>query len=173
MWCMNVAVGLACVFIVGCGGKRDKSSEISRLVATIKNDPDVLHNDYTPSVRALIRIGKPSIPATLDLMVNSDEDTRYYAETVLRGVTMEMYGFGQRRQWNKESEEAWKAFWVRCGQLDYRATSSDRMKAVSLWRKWFAAGCAVPAPTTPKTTQDADAHGNEGHSPPANATPRN
>ncbi len=56
---------------------------IAEFVRTLDEDPDMLHNDYTPSVHGLIAAGVPGALAVVDLLRSSNADTRLHARRVV------------------------------------------------------------------------------------------
>jgi hypothetical protein len=108
------------------------------LVRTINDDPDILRADYTPSVDKLIKVGEPAIPRVIDLMLSEHEDTRLRAQRVLEGVTLRQHGFVVGQGWKDDKgRERWRTLWRQLGDLDWKAPSDDRERAVKLWRAWL------------------------------------
>jgi hypothetical protein len=113
--------------------------DIIELVKSINDDPDLLHADYTPSVRKLIEKGLPSVPYVLVLMTSESEYTRMRAQRVLAGVTMERYGFVVGKGWTQEDgEQKFRKFWKELGNMRWDDSLENRNKSVALWKKWLA-----------------------------------
>jgi hypothetical protein len=129
----------ALLVVAGCGRSDSASSEMDRLVATINEDPNVLHSEFTPSVDRLIDLGEGAIPPMLDMMVKGGAVSRRHAQTVLAGVTMRMYGFVAGQEgWPNEQEHRWYELWLRLGNLNYNDSLQRRKEAVALWRAWLS-----------------------------------
>jgi hypothetical protein len=112
--------------------------QIKQLIQDINNNPDKLHNDYTPSVHKLIKIGEPALEQTVKLMLSTSEDTRLRAQRVIEGVTMEMHGFRFGHGWdNDEDRIEWLKLWASLGNLSYDASSELRSKSVGKWMQWL------------------------------------
>ena len=135
---MNVGCGflLMGVLLCGCQHPSEQDAQIERLVATIDDNPDLLHSQDTPSAAKLIAIGRPAIPKMLDLMSSPREDTRFRAEIVVFYIMVKEYGLepGRGGPWR---EDAFNAFWKSMGPLDSEDPAPKREHAVELWRQWL------------------------------------
>jgi hypothetical protein len=138
---------LGIVLVAGCAPPEPDPPEaspsvdprVAALCARLENDPDLLHNDYTPAVHELISIGRPAIPPALDLMLADNEDTRMHAQRVLEGVTARELGFVFGEGWKRpDGASEWRRFWARLGGLSYKAPPDQRAASVGLWRAWLA-----------------------------------
>lgn len=110
---------------------------IASLITKINEEPDKLHRDRTPAVRALIEIGEPALGPVLELMLAPQRETRLRAQRVLEGVTLRLHGFRPGHGWEDRSHEAdWRRFWKSLGDLDWDAPEAERAAAVARWREW-------------------------------------
>jgi hypothetical protein len=157
-------IGIVVLFVAaapaGCGRHDDRTQrKIDGLLATINDRPTngaMLHTEYTPSVRALIAMGKDALPSTLELMSCPDELTRLRALTVLCEITARMHGFGERG-WPDGMEDAYRRFLSRLGNLDWQGgleKEQQRKTAIQMWRQWLVDGCPIDSdrsgPATPE-----------------------
>lgn len=113
------------------------SEEIDRLVASINEQPDLLHGDRTPAVQALIRHGPAVLPQVLSLLEQDDEPTRMRAQRVLEGITQAwVQEHIPSRPLTQGSAQEWQRLWRANGSYDWRAPAASREEAVRLWRDW-------------------------------------
>jgi len=126
-----------CVAQSGCMSKH--SNSISSLAHHINEDADLLHAEYTPSVRELIRRGHCAIPYMLDLMINKDQETRLRAQTVIEGITLRDHGWIPGEGWpGPDMEKGYNSFWRSLGNLQFDSDPSARLRSVAMWRRWYA-----------------------------------
>lgn len=113
------------------------SGDIDRLVASINEQPDLLHGDRTPAVEGLIGHGPAVLPHVLSLLEQDDEPTRMRAQRVLEGIT---HGWVQEhapaRPLAQGGVQEWQRLWKANGSYDWRAPAASRAEAVRLWREW-------------------------------------
>src|SRR5262249_34929519 len=110
---------------------------------------DPLHSDLTPAVYELVKIGEPTIPRMLDLMLldgECDWFTRLHAETVIYRIFLRKYGWNNPGPgWaDPKDKEGFDAFWKSMPSLDHNASFEERERAVKVWREWFASGRPEP-----------------------------
>lgn len=118
--------------------KAELSRRIEGLIATINDDPNVRHRQYTPSVDKLVAIGDAAIAPALDLMLKDDQNTRLRAVTVIRDIMELKYGFVPGKGWVRgEDEKRFKKFWSSLGNLDWDSSEMERKKSVQLWKSWL------------------------------------
>jgi hypothetical protein len=120
-------------------GAASMQQEIDSLIASINDDPDKLHSDYTPAAHRLIELGEPALAPALDLMLSDDRITRMRAQRVIEGVTMRLHGFQFGQGWKDNNDELeWRRLWQSLGDLDFDAPVESRTESVELWRRWLA-----------------------------------
>jgi len=111
---------------------------IDSLIATLDDNYDMLHSDYTPSVYKLSELGIPAIVAVLPLLNNAKDETRLHAQRVTEGVVMRMYGFipGQGFSNNPNGEDTARSTLESIG-YDYSDSTEQRQIAIENWIKWI------------------------------------
>src|SRR5262245_22186347 len=88
------------VGIVIEGAAKATPHEIRELLKTLNENPNRgSFSEYTPSVMKLIKIGRPAIRETLELMLSDDRETRIHAYTVIEGITLVEHGFRFGQGW--------------------------------------------------------------------------
>jgi hypothetical protein len=112
---------------------------IDDLVRTIDDDPDPLHNDYTPSVWKLTEAGLPGAAAVIDLLESPKELTRLHAQRVVEGVVMRRYGWVPGHGCPDRSDCDGKTRRTLKANGDYRwdGPAAERAAAVARWREWL------------------------------------
>ena len=137
------------VILKGDGGSQVASDdEIRKLVATLNDAPDTLHNDFTPSVRRLGELGVPAAFAVLPLLDADDEMARARAQNVLSQVVNRRLGWVPNRGYADPhaGQEMMRAIWEANGSYDSKAPSEKRQKSIALWREWLAKSSKEGAP---------------------------
>jgi HEAT repeat protein len=109
----------------------------ANLVA-INDSPDLLHNDITPAVTALSKMGMTALPGILPFLDSPDPNTRQRAQRVLEWVTQEEIArrSGQARD-SEPARRAWRELWENNGSYRYDASQADRQAAIALWNNWL------------------------------------
>jgi len=113
------------------------SNEADELAATINEQPDSLHADYTPSVYALVRLGLAALPAVLPLLESEDRFTRMRAQRVLEGVTRDWSKRNAPAQTRPGGEHRWRALWSENGSYDWQADTAARAASIARWKEWL------------------------------------
>lgn len=123
--------------------------DLARLVASLDDDPDPLHLDFTPAVHALIDRGCAGALAVVDLLDAPDELTRLHAERVVEGAAMAYHGWVAGRGYADGAlgEERVRALLAANGGYSYDAAPEVRRAAVPRWRHWLEER-ALPPPET-------------------------
>src|SRR5262249_57349881 len=98
--------------------------QLDELVRKIDDAQDPLHSDLTPAVYELVKIGEPTIPRMLDLMLldgECDWFTRLHAETVIYRIFLRKYGWNNPGPgWaDPKDKEGFDAFWKSMPSLDH------------------------------------------------------
>lgn len=129
-------------------------AELARLVASLDEDADPLHNDYTPAVHALIARDVEGALAVLEQLDAPNEMTRLHAQRVVEGVAMRHCGWrtGQGYADGALGEARLRALLQRNGTYDRQAPSPARQQSMALWRAWLEAN---RLPTKVTTTAGA------------------
>ncbi len=116
----------------------DIDSEIAQLVRTIDEDPDILHNDYTPSVQRLIDKGLAGAAAVVPLLNTDDQMTRRRAQRVLEGVVKARFGWKAGIGFaDGSAQEQALAVLAANGNYDAAASEEQRKHSAGLWRRWI------------------------------------
>lgn len=106
-------------------------AELAQLVATLDENPDMLHSDYTPSVHALSARGVPAARAVLPLLDAEDRFTRLHAQRVVEGVVNHAFGFRFGRGFpDQEMEEEARGWIVEWGYA-YDGPREARQEAIT------------------------------------------
>jgi uncharacterized UPF0160 family protein len=105
-----------------------QQQQIAHLIDTIDDDIDVLHANYSPSVKPLIKIGLPALEPLLEKMVSAEQDTRLRLGTAIGGIIA-----SDLQRDYKEIKE----FWQTVGELDYEASLEERIKVTQNIREWY------------------------------------
>ena len=114
------------------------SSEIDRLVASIDDNPDLLHGDRTPAVEALVRHGLAALPVVFPLLEQGEEHTRLRAQRVLEGITqLWVREHTPSRPLTQGAAREWQDLWRENGSYDWRGPAEARAEAVRRWRDWL------------------------------------
>lgn len=119
--------------------KRDSFiSTIDSLVATIDDNYDPLHTDYTPSVHRLSEMGIPAIEAVLPLLDNTDEFIRMHAQRVVEGVINRMNGFVPGQGYTTKEGEEKVSFILNSIKYNYADTVlENRHRSIERLRNWL------------------------------------
>jgi hypothetical protein len=108
---------------------------------TLDDAPDPLHLDYTPSVHALVALGRPALAPLYDRMAAPAELTRRRAMNAVAGITQRLFGRDVMRGWPSGAESRWFVWW---SALGYRPDGDDapavdaRKHAIARLRAWRA-----------------------------------
>ena len=117
----------------------DPNDDIEMLIRRIDDDPDPLHADVTPAVRALGAQGLAAVAPLLDLLASGGDDTRLRAQRALEAIVAARHGFRAGQGFpSRAAEDAMRAEWQANGAYDYAADSHARTVSVAKWRKWLA-----------------------------------
>lgn len=127
-------------------------AELARLVATLDDDAEPLHNDFTPAVHALIARDVEGALAVVDLLDAPNELTRLHAQRVVEGVAMRHCGWqaGHGFADGAIGEARMRTLLQRNGAYDWQAPSPARQRSMALWRAWLEAN-RFPANVTTTT----------------------
>lgn len=119
--------------------KENDCSDIPGLISAINDDPDILHNDYTPSVLKLAACGLQALSAILPLLKSDDRMERLRAQRVLEGVINRRYGWvsGQGFPPQSDGEEKVNALMADNGSYQFDAPLKTRLAAVNKWKRWL------------------------------------
>lgn len=110
---------------------------IDSLVATIDDNYDMLHTDYTPSVYKLSGLGIPAVEAVIPLLDNTSEDTRLHAQRVVEGVIYRMNSFIPGQGFTaKEGEDKARNILNSIGYDWKDMDLLNRQKAIKNIKKW-------------------------------------
>lgn len=105
--------------------------EIARLVASLDEDADPLHSDYTPSVSALSIRGVPAARAVLHLLDVDDQMTRLHAQRVVEGVVSHEFGFRSGSGFpSREMDDAARR-WIVAWGYAYDGPSAHRREGIT------------------------------------------
>jgi HEAT repeat protein len=114
-------------------------------LAVINDAPDPLHQDVTPAVVALSRLGIRVLPSILPLLESSDASTRQRAQKVLERVTFsDVSDAVQPRPLSQAATTQWTALWERNGSYQWDAPEPQRRAAMARWRQWISERVRVP-----------------------------
>jgi len=116
---------------------------IREFVATLDDNPDWSHFEYTPSVMKLIKVGLPAVPDLLDAMLVESEVTRLHAYTALSRILASTCGFSDQGWSTPTSQSEWEGLLNRLGNLDPSDTYERRKASVRLWREWISTAVAA------------------------------
>lgn len=154
----RAALVVAAAVMAGHGGRARAQptgpASVAHLIATIDDDPDVLHGDITPAVTALCGLGLDGAIAVAPLLDAPTAPTRMHAGRALACAVARWLGYqagdddgrsGARRRF----EQAWRAN----GAYNPDAAPAARQAARARWTAWLAArrGTAPPLPDEPAT----------------------
>jgi HEAT repeat protein len=108
-------------------------------LSVINDAPDPLHQDVTPSVLALSRMGIRVLPSILPLLESSDAATRQRAQKVLERVTFsDVSDAVKPRPLSETAAAQWTALWERNGAYQWDAPDERRRAAIARWRLWIS-----------------------------------
>jgi len=79
--------------------------DLDALLAAIDDDPDPLHLDMTPAVRALGDVGDRAVPPLLDLLLADSDETRLHAQRALELIVYRRHGFEPGRGFPSAADE--------------------------------------------------------------------
>jgi hypothetical protein len=71
--------------------------EVEQLAEHLSEGPFRLHGDLTPAVLQLSEIGPVVLPRMFEMMVGDRADHRVHAQSVIKRVSQQMYGFTPAR----------------------------------------------------------------------------
>ena len=119
-------------------GYVSEEDRINRLIRTLNKNPDILHNDFTPSVLALGQMKPDAIIPYLKNPLNSENGiTRLRAQRALENSLMKEMGFVFGLGWaNQDGEEKFRKLWKEHGNYIYDAPEKERKKAIKKWLDW-------------------------------------
>lgn len=100
---------------------------------TLNDAEDMLHLDYTPSVRCLIEIGQPALEPLLTYLLREDEITRLRAQRAVEGITIKLFKVNDEN--STEVETRWRKWWKEMGYA-YDADPEGRQASVTRLRNW-------------------------------------
>jgi len=86
-------------------GAAADANDLEALLAAIDDDPDPLHLDMTPAVRALGELGGRAVPPLLELLLSDSEETRLHAQRALELVVYRRHGFAPGQGFPTAAEE--------------------------------------------------------------------
>lgn len=113
---------------------------IRELVAKLDDEPDRLHNDITPAVLALGRLGLAVLPHLEGALLSGDELTRLHAQRALEFAVDHHFGFRPGRGYTPPDGEARaREAFEQNGRYDFEAPEPQRREAVAAWLRWVAA----------------------------------
>jgi hypothetical protein len=108
-------------------------------LSVINDAPDPLHQDVTPAVLALSRMGIPVLASILPLLESSDASTRQRAQKVLERVTFsDVSDAVKPRPLSDAAAAQWTALWERNGSYQWDAPEQQRRAAIARWRQWIS-----------------------------------
>ena len=112
----------------------DHPAALNACLQTLNDGEDILHLDYTPSVRCLSEIGQPALLPLLDFLLDEDGLTRLRAQRAAEGITTQMFGF-DGDNWPEDQLQAWRKWWQ---SLDYDSDAGPeaRQAAVDRLQAW-------------------------------------
>src|SRR4051812_40731964 len=102
-----------------------RQKRIAQLIATIDDDPNPLHVEFTQSVLELGEMGPAAIPPVLDLLLSDSALTWLHAMTVLEKCTARMFGYTGEDGWPPGRRDKYLAFMDEMGKLDWPRSSMD------------------------------------------------
>lgn len=119
--------------------KNKDCSNMSNLVQTINDSPDMLHIDYTPSVHLLCGCGLEAIKGIVPLLNSENNLERLRAQRVLEGVINRKYGWkgGVGFPHGSEDEEKVKILMEENGNYQYNASIENRSASIEKWEQWL------------------------------------
>ncbi len=110
------------------------SPGLAKLAEAIDVDTDVLHNDYTPAVFALIAAGRPGACAVADLLTAASGATRLHAQRVFEGVLAAEQGFVEGHGFHDQYGEDTAGQITTSIGYDYSAPTA---RSAAAWRHWL------------------------------------
>jgi HEAT repeat protein len=111
---------------------------INALQLTINDAPDPLHFLQTPSLQALVEIGRPALATIFTLMESSDALTRQRAQHGLAGIVLnEITRMQKPRPLTSDAQSAWQRICEQNGSYDWNADAKQRAASIALWREWY------------------------------------
>lgn len=109
-------------------------------LSAIDDAPDPLHNDITPAVTALSKMGMAALPDLLPLLDAPHARTRQRAQRVLERVTLdEMTRRSGQPPDSERARREWRELWEHNGSYRFDASQEDRQHAIHLWKIWLDA----------------------------------
>jgi hypothetical protein len=117
--------------------------EVEQLAEHLSEGPFRLHGDLTPAVLRLSEIGPVVLPRMFEIMVGDRADHRVHAQSVIKRVSQQMYGFTPGKGWQRDEDAAqWLTMWKANGSLRWDDSYDERLRSVTLWRNWYALSAA-------------------------------
>lgn len=116
-----------------------RAMSIDSLVKKINDNPDTLHQDYTPSVHELITYGFEAARAILPLLGSDKEIERFRAQRVLEGILQTHHGWkaGKGYPKNTNGVQLMQETWQANGNYQADAERSKRLEAIEKWKLWL------------------------------------
>ncbi|MFK8004122.1 MAG: hypothetical protein AB8H86_31440 [Polyangiales bacterium] len=108
-----------------------ENAELAQLVATLDENPDMLHSDYTPSVHALSTHGVPAARAVVHLLDAEAPYTRLHAQRVVEGVVNHTFGFRSGSGFPDAELEAEARRWIAEWGYAYDGARDERREATA------------------------------------------
>ncbi|MEZ4403192.1 MAG: hypothetical protein R3B06_24420 [Kofleriaceae bacterium] len=134
---------------------------IASLVATLDDDPDLLHNDVTPAVWGLCAHQLAGAAAVVPLLEAAAPMTRLHASRALECAVASWFGFapGQGYPDGSGAEARFRALWIANGSYGADLPAPARHAARVRWERWLAQhqGTAAPGPDEPSARAVRDA----------------
>ncbi|NVM02493.1 MAG: hypothetical protein HWN67_09175 [Candidatus Helarchaeota archaeon] len=112
--------------------------KIIELINNIDKDPDPLHNDITPAVLELAKMGGEVFLYIKDLLSSSNEMTRLHAQkTHEYGVLYYLGWIPGRADNDPQIEVSFKQLWKDNGDYQYDASEEKRDASIESWMNWY------------------------------------
>ncbi len=112
--------------------------KIIELINNIDKDPDPLHNDITPAVLELAKMGGEVLPYIEGLLASPNEMTRLHAQKTLEyGVLYYLGWIPGRADNDPQIEVAFKELWKEKGDYQYDAPEEKRKASIESWMNWY------------------------------------
>ena len=115
------------------------AEQIRDLVGKLSDDPDPLHNDMTPAVHELGKLGIQILPYLEKSLLSADEMTRLHAQRALEAAVNRHFGFQPGAGWiPREGEASARQAFQQNGSYDFEDDPAARQAAVKAWLDWYA-----------------------------------
>jgi HEAT repeat protein len=115
-------------------GSGSEARTLEQWLQAIDDDPDPLHLDMTPAVRALGDMGPTAVPPLLDLMLSGSDETRLHAQRALELVVYRRHGFEPGQGFPSPADEQAARDELVAGGYDHAAEPDARRAAVERLR---------------------------------------